>query len=162
MSTGISTRTGSGKIKGQKVKSVNQEFDELRNRNEQEFYAKISRLMENVVDRMKNTEEKLSIIEQNQLEHSISSIKSQQDKKDEDNPFKMPEIPNIDHIEQAPEPPRPLPTSTAKKLVKKPVKGVTLSDIMDALISLRVEVDDLRANQEEMEQQLVQIKRLIV
>jgi FtsZ-binding cell division protein ZapB len=46
-------------------------------------------------------------------------------------------------------------------LIKRPIRQPTLAEIFDELSLLHMEINDLRENQQDMENQINQIKRLI-
>ena len=140
-----------------KKMSVNDQLDALRTRDDEAlFYNKVSNLLDNIMERVKNTEEKLSIAEQNKVEKSLSSIKRENSENRQKNPFKIPDISSeceepIEHIIQTPK----------RKLIKRPVRQPSMSEIMDALTLLQMEIAELKENQDDMEKQIVQIHKLI-
>ena len=140
--------------------SVNDQFEALKSRDEEVFYNKVSNLLDNIMERVKKTEDKLCLAEQMKVEKSLSSIKNENSSQNktvkQQNPFKMPEFSSLSDEPMS----QPIPTPK-KRLIKKPMKEPTLSEIMDALSLLQMEINDLRENQQDMEKQIVQIKRLI-
>ena len=141
--------------------SVNDQFEALKSRDEDLFYNKVSNLLDNILERVKRTEDRLCIAEQNKIEKSISSFKndtnsSQNPSPKKTNPFKMPELSSISDEPLS----QPIPTPK-RKLIKRPIKEPSLSEIMDALSLLQMEINDLREDQQDMEKQIVQIKKLI-
>ena len=139
--------------------SVNDQFEALKSRDEDLFYNKVSNLLDNIMDRVKRTEDRLCLAEQMKIDKSISGIKDEnysQNMNLKGNPFKMPDLSSISDEPLS----QPIPTPK-KRLIKKPMKEPTLGEIMDALSLLQMEINDLRENQQDMENQIVQIKKLI-
>lgn len=142
--------------------SVNDELDSLQSRNDNQFYNKVSNILDKIIDKVKDTEEKLTAAEQSRIDQTISGnsrseINSQKSKKKTDNPFTMPVIPDI-HDDVSSE---QVKLTRKKKLIRKRVQEPTMDEILDALFLLQREISDVRENQKEMEEQIRQIQRLI-
>ena len=136
--------------------SVNDEFEALKTRDEGIFYDKIMGLMNNIVERMKNTEDRLQLMERDKLDKSVSLIVRENKKKKKRNMFKMPDIPNTQ-----PSPPSSPIRLVSKKYIKRPLPPVTVEELLDAVLSLQSELNDVKKNQTEMEEELRMIKKLI-
>ncbi|EAY12307.1 hypothetical protein TVAG_161130 [Trichomonas vaginalis G3] len=142
--------------------SVNEELDSLQSRDDTQFYNKVSTVLDRIIDKVRDTEERLTAAEQSKIDQTISSgSKSNKSttssKKKAENPFKMPEIPPLDNqIDE-----KQIKITPKRKLIKKPVKEPTMEEVLDALFLLQREISDIRENQKEMEDQIKQIQRLI-
>lgn len=136
--------------------SVNDELEASKARDEGLFYDKVMGLMNNLVERVKNTEDRLQLMERDKVDKSISSIIQDSRKKKGKNFFKMPEIPNT-----KPSPPSSPIKLASKRYIKRPLPPVTVDELLDAVLSLQSEISDVKKNQTELEAELRMIKKLV-
>ena len=133
--------------------------DLLKSKDDDDFYDKITNTLDGILERTKRTENKLSLVEEMKVNKSFRSSKKEtlfSPSKKDDNPFTMPVIEDFEKTSE------PKQLHLPKKgYLRRPVREPTLEEIYDALTLLQAEINDVRENQEDMEKEIIQIKRLI-